>query len=1025
VATRAEAHGGWGDRIFGRLGRGIAKHPWYPIIFWIVVFVATIPFLGLLGSVTTNSATNLPASAPSAVASTQLALAFPNSSSGSSSLLLFVAPNVTTPSGQATIRNVTNGLATDRSLTEIESITSVYSAAAGYLGGQAQLVGGALWSAINGANGSTPILSGVNSSATLLWGPPAAYVANWLALVNASHGTPSAQNYPAYQATEKQLAGSAPALQVLATFYNGVSTSNPGFNATAMCWSVPSVVSCSNGVAQRTEATLIPVVEPTPALRVVPTQVLATLAIGNYTAWLPIRFTTATILNVTAGAPTLFVGTVWTQFPHGPPSAAAATDWATSITNTTPLWSLPLPIPLAVTQPLLNAAHTATIVEVDYAVGDSTTNASGGNPVFSDVQHINSLVPGLVANSDPSRSITFYQTGPAALDETENSVLEATLAIILPITVLVLLTITGLYFRSPLTPAVAFAGIGMALVLGLGGTVLIGTLVTHVDSTALTLEETFVLGVGTDYSIFLIARYREELVRGRSRPEAVATSLTWAGQSVATSGSTAIIATLALAFSGVALLSQWGMVLSLAILLTVLISLTFIPAVLTLLGPRIFWPNTGERFRRHAAQTAERNRTESTYFYRVGRLTQRRPRTVVGAILLVSVPLILIALTVPISYDFYQQLPSNQPASVGLNQLGQTFGQGYAFPSFVLVRFDAPLFVNSTSVNAAEFGQVAQITTLLGPPTTGGVSLVESMVGPYGAPLGTWQNFSALPPVPQTNLRAVAESYIGVDGRSVFFGVQTAASGLSNGAISTVAALQTTLNNYVGGHPDIAAVYYGGGAPTTRDLANQTFTATERMILAVTIGLIIVLLVVLRSGIIPIMAVATIGLSISWAWALTYLVLDVGLALPLFFYVPTILFILILGLGIDYNIFLLTRVREERLRGRSTSEATVEAVGRTGGIITAAAIILASAFAVLSLGEFTLLRAIGFAVAIAIVLDAMIVRTFLVPAAMHLMGDRVWGFFGRGAKGLPAPTAPAPGTAPTPEPPAPAPVEAN
>ncbi|MGI0155647.1 MAG: MMPL family transporter, partial [Thermoplasmata archaeon] len=131
---------------------------------------------------------------------------------------------------------------------------------------------------------------------------------------------------------------------------------------------------------------------------------------------------------------------------------------------------------------------------------------------------------------------------------------------------------------------------------------------------------------------------------------------------------------------------------------------------------------------------------------------------------------------------------------------------------------------------------------------------------------------------------------------------------------------------------------------------------------------------------------------------LTSLTLTSIVGYPLFFFVPTVMIILILGLGTDYNIFLLTRVREERVRGRVAGDAAVEAVARTGGIITAAAVILASAFAALLVGEFTLIRAIGFSVAVAVILDAMVVRTYLVPASLQLLGERVWSLSGRRAR---------------------------
>ncbi len=199
----------------------------------------------------------------------------------------------------------------------------------------------------------------------------------------------------------------------------------------------------------------------------------------------------------------------------------------------------------------------------------------------------------MLSSSDRTHSLRYYQTGTAPLDQLTNTIVNASLELVLPLTVGLLLVISMAYFRSPLTPLATFAGLGVALTLALGGTILLGRLFGPVDTTSLTLEEVFVLGVGTDYSIFLVARYREELHRGRSSDEAIEQSLAWAGQSVATSGSTAIIATLALTFSGVALLSQWGRVLSFAILITILLSLTLVPAFLKLIGPRIFWPDSG------------------------------------------------------------------------------------------------------------------------------------------------------------------------------------------------------------------------------------------------------------------------------------------------------------------------------------------------------------------------------------------------------------------------------------------------
>ncbi len=995
-----EAPAGARERAFGRLGRWIVKHPVYPIVFWVVLLLVALPFLSLLGSVTTNSFTTVSSSAPSAVAAARLAQLFPNESGGSSTTILLVAPNMTDANAQGVVLAVTSALERDRSLQEVAAIDSVYVEYAQYLAGQVRLANGVI---VAGAATHPSLAEGIANASTLLWGPPALYVENWEGL--AAHAPePADANWPALLTTSEELANSTASL-VLSTFYNGTSSGGTGFNGTYACAADPgAVATCADAAARTNEGPLIPVLVPNPAQQLVPRTVLAALGVENSTNASAQRSVGARILSDGSGLPAPWILSVWNAFPTGVVSPGAASEYANGTVANVTLWSEPLPVPYAILSQFVNPDGTAQIVQVSFSVGDDTTNSSGGNPVDHDLGVIGGLVPGVIAANDPSRSISYYQTGGAALDQLTNQAIDSALTLVLPLTVGLLLAISMLYFRSPITPLVSFGGLAIALVLGLGGTVLLGTFVEHIDTTALTLEEVFVLGVGTDYSIFLIARYREELVRGRSPDDAIVRALTWAGQSVATSGATAIIATLALAFSGVALLAEWGMVLSLAIFLTLVLSLTIVPAFLKLIGPRIFWPTTGERFRRHAAAAASRAGAERTYFYRAGRASQRHPRAVLGVALLVSIPLVAVALTVPLSYDFYEQLPKDHSATTGLAELGNAFGPGFSVPSFVLVTFASPPVVGNTT-NATEFLDLANLTDLAN--GTSGIASVNSPIGPSGAPLPTWLALSSVPSATRENLLGTWSGYVGLDHRTVLLTLVPASAGLSTSAVAAVGSVEASYGRYATAHPEVTALAYGGGAPTINDLATQTAHATDYLLLAVTIGLVVVLLVVLRSWIIALMGVATIGLSISWAWALTYLVFQQLLGFPLFFFVETVLFILILGLGIDYNIFLLTRVREERVRGRSSSEAAVEGVARTGGIITAAAVILASAFAALTVGDFVIIEAIGFSVAIAILLDAMVVRTYVVPAALQLFGDRVWTLSGRKPKAAPTPEGPA------------------
>jgi RND superfamily putative drug exporter len=973
------------ERLFGGLGRWIVRHPWYPIIFWIALLLVAAPFLAEVGSVTNNSATSLPPSAPSSIASAKIAELFPNQSAASESLVVLVGPGLLDPSGQGAVLNLTRAIQSNGSLRYLSGVDSLYTGYESYLVGQAEMAVAGL---DQGMTSSPSALEAVNESAQVAWAPVALYVQNWEAFGAANPTlSPALWDLPAYMTTLVELAGQPAAQAVLSAFYNGASSSGTGFAGGADCAADPAtVVVCADGAVRVNVGAIVPSLTTSAtgqqALRVA----LATLGVENYSSASSLHNSTADFVGVELGLPGSFLETVWSQFPDLTASPLAIATWAAHVTAL-PMADYPLPVPGEIARQFLAADGQAELIIITFAVGDDYTDAQGNNPVFADVDVIGQIGPGSLAASDPGHPLAFYQTGEAPLDSTENSVLNSSIAVVLPLTVIVLLAITMLYFRTPLAPILTFGGLGIALGLGVGAVVLIGKFVTHVDVTSIELEETFVLGIGTDYSIFLVSRFREELNRGVAPNEAVVTSVTWAGQSVATSGATAIIATLALAFSGVTLLSQWGIVLSVAILATVLISLTIIPATLVLLGRRVFWPYVGARFDAQAARVRAAQSSERTYFFRAGRFAQRRPKMILALLILVSLPILYVALNVPLGYDFYAQLPAGHPATEGLSQLGDHFGQGYAFPIQSLITFRSPLLVGNTT-NRTEFTDLATITNLFA--NTSGVGAVSSPVGAGGPGLSAWLNFSTLPLAPQENLRGTLGNFVGSDGSSVLLTIVPTTSGLGYPAVSLLGTLQNTFQAYTADHPGPTAVYFAGGAPITHDLQQQTSQATERMVLAVCIGLIVVLFVVLRSWIIPLLAVVTIGLSISWAWGITYLVFQYVLGLQLFFFVPTILFIVILGLGIDYNIFLLTRVREERLKGNSGSEAAVRSVAMTGGIITAAAVILGTAFAVLTVGEFVLLRAIGFSVAVAVLLDAMVVRTYFVPSALHALGERVW-----------------------------------
>ena len=987
------------ERAFAALGRWIADHPYHPLIVWVVLLVLAVPTLTQIGNATTNSATVLPNNAPSIVAANKIAQLFPAQDAGSTGLIVLEGNHITGPVGQASTVAITQAIEKNRSIRYLSSIATLYTSYAEYLSGQTQLTLGVLETSVPG---NDSLYAAVNGTSMLLWTPPATYVQAWYparqADPNASTAVVNAQAYAGANAslsTISNLTVRALEVRILQTFY-------VGFNATTTCPSdaalPPVFVACADGVARSSLGPLVseggvPLTTPS-----IGSAVLAGLGIENFTKAPGIRAATAGLLTPSTGFTKTWILNVWNTFPSLAVNVSTVNAWANTTADTVPVVNYPLPVPAAIEQAFVSPDDNLTLIALSYSVQDAYTAPDGSQPIFDNINVMNGLLPTVLHKTDPGGTISFVQTGVAPLDQDENTVLSTGLEYTLPLSVSVLLLITALYFRSPITPLVAFGPIAMALIIAMGGTYLIGTHITQVDVTSLTLQDAFVLGVGTDYAVFLFSRYREEIARGAEHREALISTMTWAGESIAISGATVIISTLALTFSGVALLEQWGMVLSLSVLIALLISLTVVPALIMLLGPKVFWPDRRERMTRREQARQQQATAGKTYFQKAGAAAVKHAVPIVVVASLLSLPLAYVALTAPVTYDYFGQLPASTSSAQGLQVIANHFGPGYAFPIDILVTFQSPLISGGQS-NLTEFRDIANLTEIMN--TTNGVSYVDSPTGSTGVPLTQWLTYGSQGPVRQIELNATLGTFLGTDGRSVLFTVVPSTGGLSIEAINALTALEGRLGDYSQIHPAVQALYYGGAASELKDLDHDTSQALDRMITIVVIGLIIVLLALLASLTIPLMAVATISLSIAWAWATTYVVMAIALSTPIFFFDRVILFIIVLGLGMDYNVFILTRIREEKASGISTREAVVRAVGYTGGIITAAAIILASVFFVLATNPFALLRTIGFSLGIAVVLDAMAVRTFLMPALISLLGERVWWLPGRKKKPSP------------------------
>jgi RND superfamily putative drug exporter len=644
-------------------------------------------------------------------------------------------------------------------------------------------------------------------------------------------------------------------------------------------------------------------------------------------------------------------------------SHANQTVWHETLSQYPPL------IPPAILQNFISPNKNAMIILVSFSQSPGSFGSADSDPILKNVVTMRNIISQLKASD--SEPLQTYVTGDVATTADSSLGSTADLGRIEPVTVGAILILAGLFFFAIVTPFIPLATVGMALLMAEGGLYLIGKYIIPIQDTTTTFLFTIMLGVGTDYAIFLMARYREERVEGRNKAEAVQTSITWSGESIATSATTVIIAFGAMTLTSFTLLRSIGVGLGFGVLIALLVSLTLIPSLILIAGDRIFWPTSGKRFEAYAARARKKRAERPGYFRRAASFSVRRPALVLGLALIISIPAIYISLTGSTSYDFAAGLPQAESVK-GLTVLEQSFGAGQIGPTQVLVQFPSSIVVNGNltasarasleklSKNIVNLTNVKEVT---GPTRPNGIPI-------NGTDLGT----------------------IGKDNRTGLLTVFFADEPFTQNSLNTVVKIRDLIANLQSSDPSLAqdTILVGGASASTLDFANETVNQFNTIRILTVAAIFVVLLVVLGSYPLAITGILSIGLSITWAYAATLLFFNNVLQSGVLFIIPLVLFLLLYGIGMDYNIFILTRIREEAQKGKETRQAVVDAVDRTGGIITALALILAGALGSLLLSSNRLLEGFGFAIALAVVLDAMVVRTYLVPAIMSLLGPRAW-----------------------------------
>jgi putative drug exporter of the RND superfamily len=541
------------------------------------------------------------------------------------------------------------------------------------------------------------------------------------------------------------------------------------------------------------------------------------------------------------------------------------------------------------------------------------------------------------------------------------------------------LLIVGLLFLAPIAAIipVLIGGISVSVALAAIYEVVVGIGKGNVTFLTPTLTVLLMLGLAVDYSVLQLRRTREERQQGKSIEESVGISIKWAGQAVLTAGITVITAYIVMAVANVPIFSDVGTAIALGVGILLAASLTLLPALEIALGDKMFWPGLN----RHSK--AKPNGKQNMLL-RIAHGTLKRKIPIVIIISIFALSSFAVVYSTPTSDEFLKLIPNFQ-SNQGLTAISDSFGSGSLGPASIVVTLPSQVTYGYNQFNQTMLNQIEQITSVAG--DSKGVTSVTSTTRPFGEAF----NYSNIENMSET-LRLQYESQmfsnIGKDNKTVLITINLAGSPSSQNAVKSLRGIENKISllplmNDVN-------VHYGGTTQSSYD--NETFMANliPEVVAILSAAVYVILFFQLRSAFTPLRLIITILCSVVFSLAIICLVFYSILNLPILSFGPLFVVVTMLGVGIDYDIFFLTRIREEVLNGKTDNEAIVTAIDKVWVTILGLGLVLATVFASLLLTNIAILQEISLAVASAIVIDVTVVILFFVPALMGLAQKLNW-----------------------------------
>jgi RND superfamily putative drug exporter len=534
----------------------------------------------------------------------------------------------------------------------------------------------------------------------------------------------------------------------------------------------------------------------------------------------------------------------------------------------------------------------------------------------------------------------------------------------------------------------------------------------QVPSIAPTLATMIGLGVGIDYALFLVTRHKLQLREGMEVQESVARSTATAGGAVVFAGVTVVIALVSLAIADIPIVTAMGCMAAIAVVVAVLAATTLLPALLGALGPRI------DSLRVKLGRTHPDDHRPHGWLRWAGRVARRPWRSALASVVVLAV-LAVPVLNLQLGQSDVGALPTSTTARQAYDLITKGFGVGTNGPLLISVSFGSPAKADQSQIDQvnsqqqqlnSQQQQIEQQAEAQGATsqqaqqqaqqqTASQQQQIDQSKQQAESPatdtrLTTLENDIKKTPGVQTVTPATVDSK---GDAAVFTAIPTTAPS-SDKTVDLVNNLRDDVIPAALKGTDLKA-YVGGQTAGYIDLADRISEKLPSMILIVVALSFLVLLLAFRSILVPLKAAIMNLLSVAAAYGVVTFVFQeghgaslIGLdgAIPIVSFVPLLMFAILFGLSMDYEVFLLTQVHEHYKEHSDPSRAVVEGLANTGRVITSAALIMVFVFGSFILNGDPTVKEFGVGLAVAIAIDATIVRCLLVPAVMVLLGGRAW-----------------------------------